>query len=377
MPSGGAAHGPVAWLGEKPPDVAIAISGAKMGRLAELRAAGVAVPRGFVVTVEAYRRHCSSAGLDAIVETALAPGSGGSGDIADAETASAEIRAAFDRARMPAEVATAITDAYAQLCRHLAEHDAPVAVRSSATGEDSAEASFAGIFDTYLGMRGADRVLHAVRRCWSSLFTPRALAYRQQRGTSHRDMPIAVGVMELVRARAAGVAFSAHPVTGSRDRLVIEGSWGWGEAVVQGLVTPDHVEVGKTDRRVLRYDTAHKTVLSAFDSAAGQVTESEMPLHMRDQPVLDEERVAAIVEAVLQVEDHYGYPVDVEWAVGDDRQHNRQDEPVTILQARPITGIGHAAEEQRTPAWDPVAYAAKYAFGRRGGGRDRNSREDG
>lgn len=351
---------PVAWLDEMSPGTATTISGAKMGRLAELREAGVAVPRGFAVTVEAYRHHCSSAGLDAIVDNAL---SAGSVDNTEIDRASAEIRAAFDRTTMPDEVATAITDAYAQLCRRVVEEDVPVAVRSSATGEDSAEASFAGIFDTYLGMSGADRVLRAVCRCWSSLFTPRALAYRRERGVSHHDMPIAVGVMELIQARAAGVAFSAHPVTGKRDRMVIEGSWGWGEAVVQGRVTPDHVEVGKSDRRVLRYDTAHKTVISSFDPAAGQVTETEMPAAMRDRPALDEQQVAAITEAVLRVEEHYGYPVDVEWVV-EDRGH-RPETPVSILQARPITAGGTAAEEQQqTPAWDPVAYAAKYAFGR-------------
>ena len=101
-----------------------------------------------------------------------------------------------------------------------------------------------------------------MRRCWASLFTARALAYRLRKGISHHDMPIAVGVIELIHARASGVAFSVHPVTGKADRVVIETSWGWGEAIVQGLVDPDHVEVGKSDGRVLRYDVAHKAVVS-------------------------------------------------------------------------------------------------------------------
>ena len=132
-------------------------------------------------------------------------------------------------------------------------------------------ASFAGIFDTYLGVSGPDRVLNAVRQCWASLFSTRAVACRLRAGTHHRDMPMAVGVIELIHARASGVAFSAHPVTGKTDRIVIETSWGWGEAVVQGLVTPDHIEVGKADGRVLKYQVADKTVVSAFDYAVGRV----------------------------------------------------------------------------------------------------------
>ena len=117
--------------------------------------------------------------------------------------------------------------------------------------------------------------------------------------THHRDMPMAVGVIELIHARASGVAFSAHPVTGKTDRIVIETSWGWGEAVVQGLVTPDHVEIGKADRRVLRYQVAAKNVVSNFDYAVGRVVETAMPARLVDRRVLDDEQIAAVVDAVL------------------------------------------------------------------------------
>jgi pyruvate,water dikinase len=154
------------------------------------------------------------------------------------------------------------------------------------------------------------------------------------------------------------VAFSAHPVTGKTDRIVIETSWGWGEAVVQGLVTPDHVEVGKADGRVLRYQVATKTVVSNFDYAVGRVIETAMPARLVDRRVLDEEQIAAVVDAVLAVERHYGYPVDVEWVLD---RHRREGEPVCIVQARPVTVIAPAADAAPTE-WNPAAMAAKYVF---------------
>ena len=169
---------------------------------------------------------------------------------------------------------------------------------------------------------------------------------------------MAVGVIELIHARASGVAFSAHPVTGKTDRIVIETSWGWGEAVVQGLVTPDHVEVGKADGRILRYQVAAKNVVSNFDYAVGRVVETAMPARLVDRRVLDDEQIAAVVDAVLAVERHYDYPVDVEWVLD---RHRREGEPVCVVQARPVTVTGPAAPV--ATEWNPAAMAAKYVFG--------------
>jgi pyruvate,water dikinase len=186
----------------------------------------------------------------------------------------------------------------------------------------------------------------------------RAVSYRLRAGLHYTDMPMAVGVIELIHARASGVAFSAHPVTGKTDRVVIETNWGWGEAVVQGLVTPDHVEVGKADGRILKYQVADKTVVSAFDYAAGRVVETEMPARLVSQRVLDDEQITAITDAVLAVERHYGYPVDVEWVLD---RHRREGDPICVVQARPVT----VTTTQSTPTeWNPAAMAAKYVFGR-------------
>jgi pyruvate,water dikinase len=346
----------IAWVDEVAPEQAVGVCGAKMGRLAELLNAGVSLPKGFTVTVEAFLQHWDQAGLDEVADAALG-GIGAETGPAEIEAAAAAVRAAVAGRDVGADLAALIADAYEELSSRCFEINVPTAVRSSAIGEDSGTASFAGIFDTYLGVSGPDRVLDAVRRCWASLFNTRAVAYRLRAGTHHRDMPMAVGVIELIHARASGVAFSVHPVTGKGDRIVIETSWGWGEAVVQGLVTPDHVEVGKADGRVLKYQVADKTVVSAFDYAAGRVVETEMPARLVSRRVLDEEQITAIADAVLAVERHYGYPVDVEWVLD---RHRREGEPVCVVQARPVT----VTAAQATPTdWNPAAMAAKYVFG--------------
>ncbi|MDD7932364.1 PEP/pyruvate-binding domain-containing protein [Actinomycetospora straminea] len=347
----------VVWIDEVDPQRAIAAGGSKMGRLAELLQSGVEVPQGFAVTVDAYARHCSESGLDARID-AVIERLGATPSEAEVEEASAAIRAMFRDTPIGEHLTARLTEAYEELCLRAVDVNVPVAVRSSATGEDAADASFAGIFDTYLGVSGIERVLDAVRNCWGSLFTGRALAYRLRRGISHHAMPIAVGVIELIHARASGVAFSVHPVTGKADRIVVETSWGWGEAIVQGLVDPDHVEIGKADGRVLKYDVAHKRIVSAFDFAVGAVTEIDMPAKLADRRVLDDEQIGAICAAVRAIEDHYGHPVDVEWVIS---RHRRAGDPVCIVQTRPVTVT--AAPEEATPAaYDPVALAQKYLF---------------
>jgi len=350
----------VLWVDELDPVGAVSLAGGKIGRLAELARAGIAVPRGFVVTTAAYRA-CVNAGLGETIGEEFAAGID-PGNLARVELLSERVRQSFESISLAEPLASGLTGAYEELCYRCRHVDVPVAVRSSATGEDLPGASAAGQHDSYLGVSGSGEVLAAVKRCWGSLFSARAVLYRLAKGISHHDSPMAVGVLELVPARASGVAFSIHPVTGRRDRMVIEGSWGWGEAVVQGLVTPDHVEVGKSDGRILRHDVADKAVVSTFDYRTGRVIETEMPNRFRGAPTLDEEEIRVVADTVLRIEEYYGHPVDVEWVID---RHRRPGEPVIIVQTRPET-VHAAAEEQATsPGWDPVAFAGKYAFGRR------------
>ncbi len=349
--------GLIRWIGDLA-EGDLPVAGAKLARLGELRALGLCVPEGFVVTTDAYRRFVASVAgfVDRHLEAVTDPG-----DLDRVEAASAAIRHAFEATPIPDEIADRIADAYEELSERCRDLNVPTAVRSSAVGEDAESASFAGQFETYLGVAGVERVLEAVRRCWAGTFTPRAVAYRLRRGIDHRESPMAVGVVELVHARASGVAFTIHPVTGKADRMVVECSWGWGEAVVQGLVTPDHIEIGKTDRRVLDYRVARKEMVSLFDYARGEVVERPMPPRFRDLRVLDEEEIAAVVDAALRIEDHYGYPVDVEWVIS---RHRRPGDPVAVVQARPETSRpAGGGDGSGAPAVDVAQLARSFLLG--------------
>ncbi|MGN6609917.1 MAG: PEP/pyruvate-binding domain-containing protein [Jatrophihabitans sp.] len=272
----------VVWLADRPAET---VAGGKMARLAQLLGV-VRVPRSFVV----------------------AAGARGSPTV--------------DRA---------IAAAYAEL-------GGRVAVRSSAVGEDASGASFAGIFESYLGVSGAAEVVAAVHRCWDTVALPRVVAYLREHGMA--ELPMAVGVCELVEAVASGVAFSVHPLTGSPDRVVIEANWGLGETVAQGTVSPDRIEVDKADGRVLVHTVTDKTVVSQL-SPSGRVVQVPAPPELRCRPVLDAAGIAAVLDVVRAVERHDGHPVDLEWVI--------DDAGVVVVQARPITVAVAPA------VWDPVA----------------------
>ena len=347
-------------------EVDIPVAGGKLARLGELRSLGLSVPEGFVVTTDAFRVFSDDRSLTEFIRRHL-DDLGDPGDLAKVEAVAAVLRRAFEATPIPDPVAMAIREAYEELSERCRDLNVPTAVRSSAVGEDADAASFAGQFDTYLGVAGGDRVLDAVRRCWASLFTPRALSYRLRQGIDHAESPMAVGVVELVHARASGVAFTVHPVTGKADRMVVECSWGWGEAVVQGLVTPDHVEIGKSDRRLLDYRVARKEMVSMFDYAQGRVVEGPMPRRFRERRVLDDEEIEAVVEAALRIEAHYGYPVDVEWVIS---RHRRPGDPVVVVQARPETTSSEPPDPSGpAKAFDVAHLARSYLLGSSGAER--------
>jgi pyruvate, water dikinase len=346
----------VLWVNDLSDD-ALVRAGAKMARLGALRRHGVVVPDGFVITTDIFERFLSTSSLSERLDNFMDGLRGAADDTERVRAVATEIRTAVAAEPLEATIRDTIVDSYEELCYRRRDLNVPVAVRSSATGEDAADSSFAGLFDTYLGVTGPQRLLESVRNCWASLFTERALSYQLRRGLDYRASPMAVGVLELVHARASGVAFSIHPVTGSSDRIVIEGSWGWGEAVVQGLVQPDHIEVDKADRRILDYQVADKQIVSCFDYSRGAVVEQDMPKRLRYERILGQEEINAIVQAVLSIEDYYGYPVDTEWVLD---RHWRPGDAITIVQSRPVTVKPASAS---TPKWDATAYAAKYAFG--------------
>jgi pyruvate,water dikinase len=345
----------VRWLGDLDPYLATTSIGPKLGRLAELAAAGFDTPRGFAVTAAACAVHELDSGLADALRTRLRAVTDPA-DRTEIAAAAADLQARYLSCPVAPTLAEEVVAAYGQLADLLDVLDPPVAVRSSALGEDAREASFAGVFDTHLGIRTGGDVVDAVRACWASRFSVRALAYQLRRPWSPPQwMPMAVGVLELVEAQASGVGFSVHPTTGARDRLVIEATFGWGEAVVQGLVTPDRVEVDATDGRVLRYVVADKAVISALRPGSWEVVAQPMPADLRCARALDPSRVADVASVVTGIDRHYGHPVDVEWVI-DAADTAR---PVVVVQARPVTATATDADI----AWDPVDCAMRYAFG--------------
>ena len=232
------------------------VVGGKGASLARLADAGLPVPGGFHVTTAAYRAFVAANDLQPHILAALAGAN--LADLAALEAVSARIRQLFADARVPDEIAAMIRSAYADL----ANSQFAVAVRSSATAEDLPEASFAGQQETFLNIRGAEAVLDATVKCWASLWTARAIGYRARQGIPPEGVALAVVVQLLVPAEAAGILFTANPITGRRDQVVISAAWGLGEAVVGGLVTPDSLTVAKATGRVLERQTADKQVMT-------------------------------------------------------------------------------------------------------------------
>jgi pyruvate,water dikinase len=299
---------------------ALPIVGGKAANLGELIRAGLPVPGGFCVTTAAYEIVAGGAGLDRILdELAQTP----PGDTARLAELAAAVRARLLEAPVPDDFAGAITGAYRALGASV-----PVAVRSSATAEDLPHASFAGQQDTYLNVVGEEAVLEAVRRCWASLWTDRAVSYRARDGIDPRSVRLAVAVQRMVEAEVAGVLFTANPLTGRRRQAVIDASPGLGESVVSGAVNPDHFVVNTATGEIVERRRGDKRV--AVRAAAGGGTR-RVELG-GDETSLEDDQIRALAALGARVEAHYGSPQDTEWAIDGDGE-------IWLLQARPITTL--------------------------------------
>jgi phosphohistidine swiveling domain-containing protein len=294
-------------------------AGGKGANLGELAHAGLPVPAGFVVITDAYRTYVAEHHLQDKI-TALAAASD---DPADYDEASAQIRALF-AAEVSEPLRAEIAEAYGAL-----GEDMSVAVRSSATAEDLPEASFAGQQDTYLNVSGVEDLLAAVRDCWASLWTARAMAYRARQGIDPATVSLAVVVQQMVDAESAGVMFTANPSNGRRDETVISAAWGLGESVVSGSVNTDNIVVRTPDGTVLSSETADKAVMTVY--ADQRTEERPVPEDQRKRPVLSEAEAAGLAEYGTRIQNHFGAPQDIEWA--------RANGKFWILQARPITAL--------------------------------------
>jgi pyruvate,water dikinase len=313
------------------PQADLATVGGKGMSLARLTRAGLPVPDGFHVTTEAYRHFVDANNLQPGVLAALERVD--ATQSATLEIAAQAIGRLFADGVMSPETSAAIRSAYDALdSRHpppTGHLSSPVAVRSSATAEDLPGASFAGQQDTYLNIVGADDVIQAVQRCWASLWNGRAIAYRLRQGIAPYSVALAVVVQLLVPADAAGIVFTANPLTGKRSEAVINAAWGLGEAIVGGLVTPDEVTVDKNTGRVIRRETSGKRVMT-IRTAAG-TEEQPVPDALKNKAVLSDEQAVELTRYGSLIEDLYGIPMDIEWTL--------EGGQFAIVQARPITAL--------------------------------------
>lgn len=306
-----------------PAAVRLELTGGKGSSLARLAAAGLPVPDGFHVTTDAYRAAVSGAPQKAIVTAARDVDPGRPETY---ETAAARISEVFAALDIPPVVADAVRAGYAAL-RTPGEADAAVAVRSSATAEDLPGMSFAGQQDSFLDVRGEEALLRALRDCWASLWTARAIGYRARHGIPADEVALAVVVQRLVDADTAGILFTVDPMTGSRDRVLINAAWGLGEAVVGGQVTPDTFLVSRASGAV--ESTVSTKEVRTVRTGAG-TRNVPVPTELRDEPSLTDGQAARLAALGSRIEELYGRAMDVEWAVHDDAPF--------VLQARPVTG---------------------------------------
>ena len=319
------------WLEDCRSD-SVPLVGGKCASLGELINAGVRVPPGFALTTEGYRRFMAKAGLDREVRSLLAGLD--ARDHGAIEAASARIRAAIEAQPFSIEMEDLIAECYRKLAVRCCVPALPVAVRSSATAEDLLGASFAGQQDTFLWIRGADDVLDRVRRCISSLYTERAIAYRFNRGFGDAQVAMSVGVQKMANSFTAGVMFTIHPANGDRSVIVIDSNFGFGESVVSGEVTPDHFVVNKITLDIIDRTISQKEVCYTVDPATQTSRAMEVPFErQRVQSLIDDE-ITQLAWMGKQIEKHYGRPMDIEWAVDKDLPSGGN---IFILQARPET----------------------------------------
>lgn len=325
-------------------------AGGKGASLARLSANGLPVPPGFHITTAAYRNFVAANGLQEKILAAVStvnvdqPATFGE--------AASKIAALFAQNPMPEEIAQTIRQAYARLDGG----EQPVAVRSSATAEDLPEMSFAGQQETYLNMRGVAMVLDAVKRCWASLWTARAIGYRARNHIAPEGVSLAVVVQELVPADAAGIMFTADPLSGAREQVMINAAWGLGEAIVAGLVTPDTFVIGKANWTISTQQINEKDVMTVCSPEG--TYEEPVPADRRRQAALSPAQADELARIGARIEELDGQPMDIEWAL--------HDGSFFILQARPITALpdvrstSESSQAAQAEAWKLPHPKGKY-----------------
>jgi pyruvate,water dikinase len=313
-------------------DTVLARAGGKGANLATLARAGFAVPPGFVITTEAYRAFVSANRLQEKVLTLARSVS--SDDPGTFDAVSAEIRALFEQGSLPADIAERIVVSYSELDRNNATPSLPVAVRSSATAEDLPGLAFAGQQETYLNVIGVQAVLAAVKQCWASLWTARAMAYRARNHIAPDEIALAVVVQEMIASESSGVLFTANPLTGRRDEIVVDASFGLGEAIVAGQVEPDHYVVIPQGWKVTERILGGKAVAVVPRTGGGT---HQVRQDGAQRQALSDTQIVELAQTAQRVAEHFGSPQDIEWAWAQGRLYLLQSRPITSLYPLPDT----------------------------------------
>jgi len=310
----------------------VPLVGGKNASLGEMTQAGIPVPPGFAVTTHAYKDFLAFNQLAKKIHDLLAPIR--EVDIDQINQASTQIREMIDGSPVPEGIHEEIENTYRRLWKRMASPLMPVAVRSSATAEDLPGASFAGQQETFLFVRKGEEVINKVVKCWSSLFTPRAISYRMKMGFPHDSVFISVGIQKMVNAFTAGVMFTINPLNGDNSSIVINSNYGLGESVVSGEVTPDEFFVNKVTLEIIRRVIGPKEIYYIADKARKGLIKKEQPVERQGVQSIIDVDIIRLAKMGIEVEKHYGPPMDIEWAV---EKGGPSGGFLYILQARPET----------------------------------------
>ncbi len=305
------------------------IAGGKGASLGEMTSAGIPVPPGFVVLAGSFEQFLRENQIEADIDSILSKVN--QKDTNSVDGASAEIQSIILNSKMPADIET-------EILKHFAELDAEyVAVRSSATAEDGSSASWAGELESYLNTT-KENLLDNVKKCWASLFTPRAIFYRIEKNMHNDKVSVAVVVQKMVESEVSGICFTVHPVTEDHNQMVLEAGWGLGEAIVGGLITPDNYIVDKKNLTVTDKYISEQSIKIVRNVERGTWNEGKVgtieipvPAEKREVQKLSDGGIVELAKICLQIEKHYGFPCDIEWAYGKDTFYIVQSRPITTL----------------------------------------------
>lgn len=300
----------------------VGVAGGKGASLGEMTQAGISVPSGYVVLTNAFEQFLDETDLRQVIRVELAKVDLDA--VHTADRASEQIQNLIKKEEVPEDIKIFILNAFTKLNTKF------VAVRSSATSEDSADNAWAGQLDSFLNTT-EETLFENVKNCWASLFTPRAIFYRIEKGLKESYVSVAVVVQQMIKSESSGIAFSVHPVTEDSNQIIIEAGFGLGEAIVSGSITPDSYVVEKNSRKIIDICVAEQTKGVFRKGEDGGNEWRDIPAEQGATQVLSEQQILELSEMILRIEQHYGFPCDIEWA--------HESGEFYIVQSRPITTL--------------------------------------